>query len=87
MVDTTRAVLPVRNQAIRVRQQGNGVDQLRCEGAGCIGVQRIQSGLFMLQLHPTGAITLLSEGRPCASLSSALQLPADQLPIVECKSE
>ncbi|ACR68689.2 hypothetical protein DBV23_01075 [Edwardsiella ictaluri] len=87
LVDTTRAVLPVRNQAIRVRQQGNGVDQLRCEGAGCIGVQRIQSGLFMLQLHPTGAITLLSEGRPCASLSSALQLPADQLPIVECKSE
>ncbi|AIJ07446.1 hypothetical protein F7P84_15920 [Edwardsiella anguillarum] len=87
LVDTTRTLLPVRNQAIRVRRQGSPVEQLQCDGPGCIGVQRIQNGLFMLQLQPNGAIHLLSEGRSCTSLSSAMQLPADQLPIVECKSE
>ena len=87
MIDAERPVFSVRNQAVLVRRDGKAVDQLRCEGSGCINVQRVQEGLFILQLQQNGAIHLLSGGERCATLSSATALPADQLPIVECQRE
>ncbi|WP_370553240.1 TcfC E-set like domain-containing protein [Edwardsiella tarda] len=87
MIDAARPVLPVRNQAVLVRRDGKAVDQLRCEGAGCISVRRVQEGLFILQLQPNGAIHLLSGAEQCAEMPSAAAFPAEQLPIVECLRE
>ncbi len=87
MIDAGRPVFSVRNQAVLVRRDGKAIDQLRCEGAGCINVRRVQEGLFILQLQQNGAIHLLSDGERCATLPSATALPADQLPIVECQRE
>lgn len=87
MIDAERPVFSVRNQAVLVRRDGKAVDQLRCEGSGCINVRRVQEGLFILQLQQNGAIHLLSGGERCATLPSATALPADQLPIVECQRE
>lgn len=87
MFDAGRPVFSVRNQAILVRRDGKGLDQLRCEGAGCISVRRVQEGLFILQLQPTGVIHLLSGGESCVTLPSATALPSARLPLVECQRE
>ncbi|WP_245167658.1 TcfC E-set like domain-containing protein [Edwardsiella hoshinae] len=87
LIDATRPVITVRSQAVLVRRHGQPVESLRCSGAGCVGVQRLQAGLFMLQLQQNGRIQLQAGDQICATLASPHLLPSDQLPIVECQGE